>query len=105
MSLLLALALGGALTFATRLSFISLLGQRETPPLLTRALRLVPSAVLSAIIFPEMLVRGGKIDLGLGNARLFAGAIAAALAWRTRNVPITIAAGMVTLWTLERLAQ
>jgi branched-subunit amino acid transport protein len=104
MSLLLALALGGALTFATRLSFIVLLAHVEPPPLVRRGLRLVPPAVLSAIILPELLVRDGTVDASLGNPRLLAGAIAAAIAWRTRNVPLTIAAGMAALWALQRLA-
>ena len=104
MSWLAALALGGALTFATRLSFIALLSHVEPPPLVRRALRLVPPAVLSAIILPELLVHDGAVDLAPGNARLVAGAIAAAIAWRTRNVPLTIVAGMASLWTLQHFA-
>jgi branched-subunit amino acid transport protein len=103
MSWMPALALAGLVTFATRLSFIALLGRVETPPLLTRALRFVPPAVLSAIIFPELLVRDGTLRLGLGNARLIAGVIAAAVAWRTRNVLLTIAVGMGALWILQAL--
>ena len=103
MSWMPALALAGLITFATRLSFIALLGRVETPPLLTRALRFVPPAVLSAIIFPELLVRAGALHLGLGNARLIAGVIAAAVAWRTRNVLLTIVAGMGALWILQAL--
>ena len=104
MSWLPVLAVAGALTFATRLSFIVLLAHVELPPLVRRALRLVPPAVLSAIIFPEVLLRDGALDPSLGNPRLVAGALAAAIAWRTRNVPVTIAAGMGALWALQRLA-
>jgi branched-subunit amino acid transport protein len=95
------LALAGLLTFATRLSFIALLGRGEAPPLLRRALRLVPPAVLSAIVFPELLVRGGRIDPTLGNHRLLAGLVAVGVALWTRNVLATIAAGMVALWVLQ----
>ena len=104
MSWLPVLALGGALTFATRLSFIVLLGHVEPPPLVRRGLRLVPAAVLSAIIFPEVLLRDGAVDLSPSNPRLVAGAIAAAIAWRTRNVPLTIVTGMAALWALQHLA-
>ncbi len=103
MSWMPVLVLAGLVTFATRLSFIALLGRLETPPLLTRALRFVPPAVLSAIIFPELLVREGALRLNLGNARLVAGVIAAAVAWRTRNILLTIAVGMCALWTLQAL--
>jgi branched-subunit amino acid transport protein len=97
------LALAGLATFLTRLSFIALLGRVETPPLLARALRFVPPAVLSAIIFPELILRGGSPDLSLGNHRLLAGLVAAGIAVWTRNVLATIAAGMVALWTLQAL--
>jgi branched-subunit amino acid transport protein len=98
-----ALALAGLVTFATRLSFIALLGRVEVPPLLTRALRFVPAAVLSAIIFPELLVRDGAVDLSLGNARLLAGLLAAAVALRTRSVVLTMLGGMASLWALQAL--
>jgi branched chain amino acid efflux pump len=96
-----ALLVAGVLTFLTRLSFIALLGRFELPPLAARALRFVPPAVLSAIIFPELLVRGGELQLGWRNPRLLAGLAAALVAWRSRNVFLTIAAGMATLWGLQ----
>jgi len=101
MSWLPVLAVAGLVTFATRLSFIALLGRFETPPLLSRALRYVAPAVLSAIVFQELLVRDGALHLALGNARLLAGLVAAGVAWRTRNVLLTIAAGMCSLWVLQ----
>jgi len=103
MSWLPVLAVAGLVTFAIRLSFIALLGRVEVPPLLTRALRFVPAAVLSAIIVPELVVRDGAPDLRLGNPRLLAGLLAALVAWRTRSVLTTIAAGMAALWALLAL--
>ncbi len=104
MSWLPALALAGLVTFVTRLSFIALLGRVRTPPMLARALRLVPPAVLSAIILPELVVRSGAPDLSPGNPRLAAGLVAAGVALLTRNVLLTIAAGMGALWGLQALA-
>lgn len=101
MSLLLALAAAGLLTFLTRLSFVAVLGQAAVPRILVRALRFVPPAVLSAIVANEVLVRGGAVDLSLGNLRLLAAAIAAGAALLTRNVLLTIGAGMAALWTLQ----
>jgi branched chain amino acid efflux pump len=103
MSWLPALAVAGLVTFAIRLSFIALLGRVEVPPLLTRALRFVPAAVLSAIIVPELVMRHGAPDLSPLNPRLLAGLLAALVAWRTRSVVITIAAGMLALWALQAL--
>jgi branched-subunit amino acid transport protein len=103
MSWLPVLFVAGLLTFLTRLSFIALLGRMETSPVLTRALRFVPPAVLSAIIFPEVMLRDSAPDLSLGNPRLIAGLVAVLIAWRTRNVLLTIAAGMAALWVLQWL--
>lgn len=103
MTLLLALAAAGLLTFLTRLSFIALLGGVEVPPVVVRALRFVPPAVLSAIVANEVLVRDGAVDLSGGNLRLLAAAVATAIALLTRNVFLTIGAGMAALWTLQAL--
>ncbi|HWQ37589.1 MAG TPA: AzlD domain-containing protein [Burkholderiales bacterium] len=99
-----ALLAGGALTFLSRLSFISLLAGREIPPLAMQALRFVPPAVLSAIVFPELLMRNGTLDAAPDNPRLIAGCIAIFVAWKFRRILPTIAAGMVSLWLLLSLA-
>jgi branched-subunit amino acid transport protein len=41
----------------------------------------------------------------LGNARLIAGVIAALVAWRTKNVVLTIAIGMIALWVLSAIVR
>lgn len=104
MNLWVVIVLGGVLTYLTRLSFIVLFGQRQFPTWLSRGLRYVPPAVLSAIIFPELLMPGGTLNIGWGNLRLFAGLAAALVAWRTRNVLLTIAVGMGVLYLLQALA-
>ncbi|HZY44710.1 MAG TPA: AzlD domain-containing protein [Anaerolineae bacterium] len=91
----------GLVTYGIRLSAIALLGQREFPLIIQRALRFVPPAVLSAIIFPELFQHSGQFDLSLSNARLLAGVLASIVAWRSKNVLATIAAGMIALWLLQ----
>lgn len=91
----------GLITYAIRVALFLLLERVKLPPTVQRGLRYVPTAVLSAIIFPEVLQPGDVLDLSLGNARLLAAVVAAIVAWRTRNVLWTIAAGMVTLWLLS----
>ena len=98
-----ALVAAGLVTYLTRLSFIALLGRFELSPLAARALRFVPPAVLSAIVLPELVLRSGELDLSWHNARLLAGIVAALVAWRTRNVLLTIAVGMAALWGLQAL--
>jgi branched-subunit amino acid transport protein len=91
----------GLLTFGMRLSLIALAGRLTMPPVIQRALRYVPPAVLSAIVFPELFLQAGQFDLSLNNERLIAGLLAAVVAWRTRNVLLTIAAGMAVLLLLS----
>jgi branched-subunit amino acid transport protein len=93
----------GVVTYAIRASMILLLGRIEIPPFIRRALRFVPPAVLSALIVPELLLPAGTLSLSLANPRLLAGAVAALIAWRARNVLLAITAGMLALWVLQAL--
>ncbi len=95
----------GIVTFGIRLLPIVLLGRIEIPLVVQRALRFVPPAVLSAIIAPELLMPGGQFDVSPGNARLIAGVIATLVAWRTKNVLLTIAVGMIALWVLNAMVR
>ena len=101
MALWLMMLVIGSVTYAIRLSCIGLLGQREMPALLLKALRFVPITVLPAIILPQLFLRNNTLALSIQNPRWMAGILAAIVAWRTRNVLLTIAAGMVALWVLE----
>ena len=88
MTLWLTLLGMAAVTFALRASFLILPPGTETPPLLRRALRYVPAAVLTAIWAPEVLVQ---------NEQLPAGVVAIAVAWRWRLTFATIGAGLLAL--------
>jgi branched-subunit amino acid transport protein len=93
----------GLITFAIRVALFLAPERLSLPVWLLRALRYVPAAVLSAIILPELLLPGGTLDLSLGNARLLAGLAAILIAWRTRNVLLTVGVGMIVLWLLQSL--
>lgn len=95
----------GVVTYAIRLSLILAWGRVAVPDSLQRALRFVPPAVLSAIIFPELLRPQGALNVSLGNMRLLAGFIAAVVAWRTKNTLLTIGVGMAALWALQAVAR
>jgi branched-subunit amino acid transport protein len=66
---------------------------------MNRALRFVPPAVLMAIIFPELLMRDNHFMPA--NPRLLAGLLAAGVAWRTKNVILTIIVGMAILLSIQ----
>ncbi|MBZ0278304.1 MAG: AzlD domain-containing protein [Anaerolineae bacterium] len=95
-----ALILGMMLvTFLPRYGVMALLGRVEMPEPLFRALRFVPPAVLSAIILPAMLLKSdGSLYLSLSNSFLVAGIVAGLVAWRSKNLLLTIVVGMIALW-------
>ncbi len=103
MSLWLTIVLAGLVTFAIRFSFIYLEGKVTLPEWFRRSLRFVPAAVLSAIILPELVSPNGAVDLSFHNAQLLAGAAAVLVAWRTRNIILTLAAGFVILLATQLL--
>jgi branched-subunit amino acid transport protein len=103
MSLWLTLVAAGLMTFATRLSFILLLERLQLPAWFQRSLRFVPLAVLSAIVLPELVNPNGALDLSLRNPQLISGLLAVVVAWRTRNVILTILLGMAALVFFQAL--
>ena len=104
MNLWLTIIVMGLITYFIRLSLIIALERVQVSDIIRQALNFVPPAVLSAIIFPELLQPGGTLDISLGNIRLISGLLATIVAWRTKNVLITIGVGMVTLWVLQAIS-
>ena len=96
--LFIAIGLG---TFLLRFLFIYLFGRISMPVWLGRALRFVPAAALAALVFPALTHPTGHLDLSLNNFRLLAGLGGAIVAWKTRNVLLTILVGMALLWILQ----
>ncbi len=101
MTLWLIMLAAGFITFATRLSFIFLFDRIKVPDWFQRSLRFVPAAVLSAIILPGLVSRDGRTDFSFHNPQIIAGALAVLVAWRTKNVILTILAGMAALLMLR----
>jgi branched-subunit amino acid transport protein len=93
----------GLITYGIRLSLIALQDRIVLPPIVVRSLRYVPVAILTAIVVPDLVMPTGSLDVSFGNARLLAGVLAAAIAWRTRQIALTLVAGMATLWLLLAL--
>jgi branched-subunit amino acid transport protein len=96
------IVLVGVLNYASRLSFIAVFSRRSIPPLLARALRFVPAAMLTALIVPMLVVPAGAA--GMPGPRTLAALVAAAVAFCSRSTLATLAAGMLALWTVQALA-
>lgn len=103
MTLWLTIIAIGLITFGLRFSFIYFLGNREVPSWAQHFLSFVPIAVFSALILPGLFLPAGSVFLSIHNTRLLAGLVAIVVAWRTRNVLLTIVVGMGSFWVLQAL--
>ncbi len=91
MSVWLTIAGMALATFAIRaLPMLTLHG--TPPPWLDRALRYVPPAIFAALVVPALLAPDGRLAAG---PHLWAGLLGAVVAFRTRNMALTIAAGLL----------
>ncbi|HEX2048605.1 MAG TPA: AzlD domain-containing protein [Acidimicrobiales bacterium] len=94
--------ISGAGTYAMRASFLAAAHRMtDVPPAMARVLRQIPPAALAAIILPALVRPDGHLDLV--QPRLLAGLVAALVAWRTRNVGLTLVVGMAVLVGLDHL--
>ena len=92
----------GAINYLSRLSFIAIFARRDMPPLLERALKHVPAAMLTAIVVPAVVfMPPGTLDVSPGNGKLVAAIVAGGVAWRWQNALLTIGTGMAVLWLLR----
>jgi branched-subunit amino acid transport protein len=95
-----AIVLAGIGTYAMRASFLVFAHRlADVPPSIQRLLRQIPPAALAAIVVPAFLRPEGELDLW--QPRLLAGVIAALIAWRTRNIALTLAIGIGVVMVLE----
>ena len=94
----------GALNYLSRLSFIALFARRQVPPLLGRAFRYVPAAMLTALIVP-MVVTLPAGAVGPALPKIVAALVAGFVAFATHSQVKTLGSGMATLWALQALAQ
>ena len=100
--LVLGLAIG---TFLIRYSFIGLLADRDMPPWLERALKLMVPAIFAAIVFSGVVMVGGEVA-GLDQWPRYAAAfIALVAAFAARgSMLVTVVVGMAALHGLPWLA-
>ncbi|VXC75432.1 Branched-chain amino acid transport protein [Pseudomonas sp. 8Z] len=90
-----------AITFATRYSLFAFPDLRF-PPLIRQGLHYVPTAVLTAIVVPGMLLPDGQHwAFRVDNAYLLAGLVAIAIAALTRHLLATIAGGLLVFFALR----
>jgi len=93
----------GLLNYLSRLSFIAVFARRSMPPILARALKYVPAAMLTALILPMIVAGPAAAPAMVVSPRVVAAIIAGAVAFFTRSSLWTLVTGMSALWLLQAL--
>ncbi|MEX2536035.1 MAG: AzlD domain-containing protein [Trueperaceae bacterium] len=93
----LTIAAMALLSYALRVSFLLLHERLGFPPVVRRALRYVPYAVLAALLLPAVFA-GGEEAFAIELPRIGAALLGALIALRTGSVILTLSLGMLTLW-------
>jgi branched-subunit amino acid transport protein len=91
----------GALNYLSRLSFIAFFARRSVPPMLARALRYVPSAMLTALVLPMVVDPG--VAVAASMPKIVAAIIATAVAYFKLGTLWTLGVGMTAVWILQLL--
>ena len=90
-------------TFATRFTCVALFSKTGIPGWLERWLKHIPTAILTALIVPALVLPKGQIDLSFNNHYLLAGIVAGVVAYKTCNIVVTLTTGMGTMLILRWL--
>jgi len=83
-----------AVTFLVRWPVLALVSRINLPRPVLDSMKFIPPAVLTAIVVPAMLMPAGSLEIDIANAYLVAGMAAGIIAFRTRNLLLTIVLGM-----------
>lgn len=97
-----AIVLAGIGTYTMRAAFLVFAHRlADVPPGVQRLLRQIPPAALASIVAPALVRPEGHLDLLQG--RFVAGVLAGVIAWRTRNIALTLAVGLGVLMVIDAL--
>jgi branched-subunit amino acid transport protein len=97
-----AIILSGVGTYAMRASFLVFAHRlADVPPGVQRLLRQIPPAALASIVVPALLRPEGQLDLW--QPRFVAGIAAALVAWRTRNIALTLVVGIGLVMLIDAM--
>lgn len=90
-------------TYIPRMVPLVLLSKIQLPPLFLKWLKYIPVAVLSALLFPGIMLPGGSLAFGLDNKSLLASIPCFAVAAKTKNLFLTVLVGIVCMFLLQQM--
>ncbi|OQY58153.1 MAG: AzlD protein [Desulfobacteraceae bacterium 4572_88] len=88
----------GLVTFIPRWAPLFFLAKRKLPDVVVDWLDLIPAAILSALLLPELVTAGIPRELDIFQPRLLVAIPTFAFALKTKSLGGTVIVGMLLFW-------
>ncbi|MGB9812726.1 MAG: AzlD domain-containing protein [Thermovenabulum sp.] len=89
-------------TYISRMIPAVVLSKRNIPEIFIKFLSYIPVTVLSALFFPSILVVDNKINISTSNTLLITSLLTFPLAYKTKNMFLTVIVGMIIIALLNK---
>lgn len=93
----------GVVTYIPRWTPLYYLSRRSLPQWFVDWLELIPAAILSALVLPELVTAGDPRQLVLFNPKILVALPTFLFALKTRSLGGTVVLGMLLFWAAGRL--
>lgn len=90
-------------TYLPRVLPIIVLSKTKIPEWFMRWLKYIPIAVLSALLVPEIMISENAVNLSLENKNLLAAIPCFLIAYKTKNLFITVITGIIAMLVMNLL--
>ena len=92
--------IAGVLTYFSRMTMIALISREMFGDKIKAILEYVPSAVFPAIIFPGIFINDYGTFIDINDPKIFGALIAVIVGYFSKNIILTIIAGLISYWFL-----
>jgi branched chain amino acid efflux pump len=93
----------GAVTYLPRWLPLHYLSRKKLPQWFVEWLQLIPAAILSALLLPELITHGEPRQLDFLQIKFFVALPTFAFAYWTRSLGGTVVVGMLLFWGAGKL--
>ena len=95
-----SIIIAGILTYFTRMTMVALISRDMLGDKVKAVLEYVPSAVFPAIIFPGIFINDYGAFIEINDPKIYGALVAIVAGYFSKNIIITILAGLVSYWLL-----
>jgi branched-subunit amino acid transport protein len=92
----------GIVTFLPRWVPLMVISRKNLPRLMTEWLDLIPAAILSALLAPELITSGQPRALDIAQPDFWVALPTFWIAIKTRSLALTVLMGMFLYWAAQR---